>query len=226
MKRFKFLIIMAMLALLFPAISIGGAAWDDRNIPVLYQRASGNGATYTGLTAADVVTDGAGSVGISCAGHDFYTGSQVVITGSTSYDNTHTITAVSANSFTITYPYTAETMTNSYSVSVSLKPLTGDGFQLLGFSLRLDTAASTADSFSVTVDSAATSYSGATFDRDIWSTAGTNTTNGSMSGVKDIVKSYDTSDGYRYVPGDEIDFKWANTDSREWAIEILYRKRN
>jgi len=218
MKRFKFLIIMAMLALLFPAISIGGAAWDDRNIPVLYQRASGNGATYTGLTAADVVTDGAGSVGISCAGHDFYTGSQVVITGSTSYDNTHTITAVSANSFTITYPYTAETMTNSYSVSVSLKPLTGDGFQLLGFRLRCDTAPSTSEQFSVTVDSNATGYSGATLDHDIYSK--------DMSGVKDIVQTYDTTDAFRYVPGDEIDFKWANTDSREWAIEILYRKRN
>lgn len=224
MKRFNKMLMgfVVLLAVAFPVIT-NAAAWEEDQLSIQYLRAQGNGATYTGASGVGGTTGGT-SVSILASNHGFYTDTQITIAGTTNYNGTHTITAVDSDSFTIVHGYTAETFSGA-TAAVSLKPTTGDGFQFLGFRLRCDTAPSTAEQFSVTVDANPTSYSGGTFDHDIWSSAGSNTANGSMAGVKDIVKTYESTDMFRYVAGDEIDFIWDNTDNREWAIEILYRRR-
>jgi len=220
MKRFiKFLLMLLVLAMA-PGLAFseeGWRTWDAGVEKLVYQKASGGGATYTTITGV-TGTAGGTSVSIASANHMFYTGAEITINGTTYFDDTYAITARDSTSFTITFAATATALAETFSgatVSVSLKP--DVDFQLLGFTLCLDSAASTAEQLSITVDSNSTSYSTAEWDVDIYSK--------SMTGVKEIVKSFGMDEMYRYKGGDEIDVIWVNTDSREWTITLVWRRR-
>lgn len=209
----KFIITMILIAVfVIPSTAMAAAQiWNDSYPRVSYIRASGDGATYTNVDSVARVAGGTHVV-MSAAGHGFYTNAQVTIKGTTNYDGTHTLTAVTTDTFTFAHAYTAETLSGA-TVEVSLKPTGGDGFQFFGFFLSTSTAASTAEELTVTVNSNA----GASFDCDIYSK--------DLSGVESLVKLFDTTDLFRFVNGTAIDFTWANTDGVAWAIEILYRQR-
>jgi len=209
-KLIMLFMVLAMLAL--PVVARADTAWvdwDSGTVRTMTQRARGNSATFTFLTATAVVTDGAGSVGIASANHGFYTDAQVVISGTTNYDGTHTITAVQASSFTMLHKYTAETLGAADTVAVSIKP--NQEWQYLGYRLRTATAPSTAGQLSITLDSGTASD----FDLDIDDEA--------MLNTRSLFKSYDYTATTYFSSGDEVDFKWSNVDGVVWAIELKYR---
>lgn len=213
----KFFTMLAMVALIVsvlpaPSWAVTGKSgpWDETSLETFVQVAKGSGATYT-LLSAGAVTDGTTYVEISAANHLFYTGSQITIAGSTAYNGTHTITSVTAGAFRIKHKYTAETMAGTETVGVSLKPPVD--FQLLRFNIVCDTAPATAETLTITVDSS----SWAAFDPDLFTIA--------MAGTKTYFKTWDVDDYVRFLVGDEIDFRWVNTDARVWTIEIYWRKK-
>lgn len=221
MKRYiKLLTILALIV--FPSMALAAIqVWDEGNVQVEHLRASGNCATYTSVTGI-YGTSGSVLVTFAAGNHGFYTGSQITIAGTsnTSYDRTFTITAMDSDSFTVSIApstFSSYTTFSSATAAVSLKPPSGDGFQFLGFRLILDTAASTSEQLSVTVNANATPYSGAEYDNDLYSK--------DMSGVKEVIKNFDLNEPYRYESGDGIDFVWVNTDNREWTIDVIYRRR-
>ena len=219
------LLIFLLIAMIAPT---AGAAdvWNMEDVSVKYLRASGTSATYTSLSSGYTTTDGGGSaaagyiIGFQSAAHGLTAGSMVEIAGTANYTGVYSLTAVTTNSFSITTrtSFVAELMDGTETVSVSLRPNAspnsdGDAFQLLGFRLTLDAAASTVEPFTVTVDSNA----GSSYDNDIYIKT-------SMSGVKTITYTWPIGESNFFVAGDAVDFEWINTDGRTWAIEVLYRK--
>lgn len=84
----------------------------------------------------------------------------------------------------------------------------GQKFRLLKMELHIDTAPTTSQDFTITLDSKRSSrYDNVIYKRDL-----------SVGSVTDIL--YHFSDKDVYDAGDEIDIAYTNTDARTWGIRV------
>ena len=102
--------------------------------------------------------------------------------------------------------------TGAVAVATSIKPPSGTAFQLYGFYLNLSSAPTTSENFTVTLDSGG----GAAYDTNIY------TRDLTVGSVTDVVKMFD--EPIICTGGDEIDFAWANTDTRTYGLTIIWRR--
>ncbi len=102
--------------------------------------------------------------------------------------------------------------TGAVAVATSIKPPSGEAFQLYGFYLNLSAAPTTSENFTVTLDSGG----GAAYDANIY------TRDLTVGSVTDVVKMFD--EPIVCTGGDEIDFAWANTDTRTYGLTIIWRR--
>lgn len=81
-------------------------------------------AVTTKTLDAAAVVNRSPQVGIPCTGHGFVVGDVVTISGTTNYNRSFTIAAITnANEFTIVASYVAETLTSAAKITYSIKPL-------------------------------------------------------------------------------------------------------
>ena len=104
--------------------------------------------------------------------------------------------------------YTAR-ISGTTAVAYTLNPKFA--FQLMDFRAHIVTDTSTTASESLTLT--ADHHSGTPFDILLYTK--------SMVAVTDIYRSFDRM---RFVGGDEVDFAWANTNSKTWGLEVKYRR--
>ncbi len=98
--------------------------------------------------------------------------------------------------------------TGASALSYNLSYTDGD-YELLGFELHLNSAGAVAENFSVDLDSGA----GSVYDVNLYKV--------SMSGVSDIVYTYDNC---FYGPDDVIKFTWANAGGKTYGLTVRYRR--
>lgn len=92
-------------------------------------------------------------------------------------------------------------------VAFTLSPNTP--YQLMDFRFHTTASITASDSMTVTIDHATS----ASYDTLIYTK--------NMVSVTDIYRSFDRM---RQTSKDEVDFAWANSDSKSWGMEVKYRK--
>jgi hypothetical protein len=186
--------------------------WNERFVVEERIFASGSGAMNAVIDAAAVADNGDGTVELTCtAPHGFASGSHVYLTGLTNYSGEHVITAVSGAKFSILADYVAETPAGTETVTIRLHPEAR--FKLDEVRLTVNTAPTTSENFTVTLDSGL----GAAFDLCPCSL------DLSGSSVTDYLWQPDRVESYE--SDDALVFGWANTDGRTWGLEVKYRRR-
>lgn len=172
--------------------------------------ASGTKSMSTTLDNTAATLNGDGTVTLASTTHGFAVSSQIYIQGTTYYDGLHKLTAVAANSITFAVDdEQPETPAGSETIDVIIKPEVP--FTLHETRLTVNTAATTAEDFSTTLDSNA----GASWDLVIDPVA--------MLGETDIHRMPVRQ--FRFDDGDALLFDWTNTDGRTWALEVVYGVR-
>ena len=89
----------------------------------------------------------------------------------------------------------------------------GEAFELKEVRIHLNTASATVENLTITLDSG---IGGTAYDSVPW-TDGMNT-------VKDY--SWIPDKELHFTATDELDFAWANSDSRTWGLEVIWKKTN
>ena len=90
----------------------------------------------------------------------------------------------------------------------SVKPSGGERWALLEIRIHLDAASATAENFTVTLDS----VGGAAYDAVLFSQ--------DMNAVTNLVWHPDL--GRIFMPGDELDLAWTNTNTKTYGIEVIW----
>lgn len=109
-------------------------------------------------------------------------------------------------------------VTGAAAIATSVPVTTATGepagpFELLGFYLNLSAAGTTAEAFTVTLDSGGgAAYDTLAYTRDL-----------SDGSVTDLIKMFDTP--LVFTTGDQIDFAWPNTETRTYGLTILWRAK-
>ena len=182
--------------------------YDERYMVRKSYYATGTGAMGQTLDAAAAVKVGTDSVKIACTGHGLSVGAVIFIAGTTNYNGYHTITAKGTNDFTFVATFEAETIANTDTISHRLLP--GELFRLVEIRFHLNTAGSSTQNLTITVDSG----ENAVYDA--------------------VLESQDTDDlaDYNYCWGrdachhmnatDALIFAWTNTDGKTWGLEVIY----
>lgn len=156
-----------------------------------------------------------GAVQIPITGHGYQVGddfkkfNSIYISGSTNYNGVKKIIAVAANTVTIHAKYVAETFagTEIYQPAMTFD----EPWEFVGFKVHLNTASATAENFVLNIDA----WRGSAFDWNLF-TQDFNT-------VKDYIKTYDEPS----IPlnaRDAVIATWANTNNRNWGIELIGRR--
>jgi hypothetical protein len=92
----------------------------------------------------------------------------------------------------------------------SVKPVGDERWVLLEVRVHLGAASATSENFTITLDS----VSGAAYDALLFSQ--------DMNAVTDVVWHLDL--GRVFMPGDELDLAWANTNTETYGVEIIWGK--
>ena len=149
------------------------------------------------------------------AAHGFLAGSHVYIEGTTNYDGVHEIVSVpSTTTFNVVAKYVAETPAGSETVKVAIKP--NAEFRFVGFSIHMDTAPTTSESFTITLDA----IDGSQYDVNIY------TRNFSTNSDTDIIWTIPENAQIPYDRDDIIRVAWANTDDRTYGIKLWFVRRS
>lgn len=99
--------------------------------------------------------------------------------------------------------------TGSGAMDVTFDP--GGSCRIIQINLHLNTVSATEEEFSGDLDSA----NGTEYDVDIYTK--------DMDAVKDVILThYDLGDFFVFE-GDTVVFTWANSNSRTWGLEVVYR---
>ena len=139
--------------------------------------------------------------------HGFAVGSQIYIEGTTNYNGTHDVTAVTTSGITIRVPkYVAETPDGTETVAFVVDPECD--FVLYQIDLHLSAAAATSENLVVTLDAnAGSAYDLVVVTQDV-----------------NTLADY-TWTGERYFwNGDKLRFVMPNTDARTYGMEVKYRR--
>ena len=91
----------------------------------------------------------------------------------------------------------------------------GEAFQLLEVRVHLNTASATAENLTITMDAG---IGGTAYDT-VLLTKGMNT-------VKDYIWCPSPEEPRYFSATDELDFAWANSNSRTWGLEVTWQKTN
>jgi hypothetical protein len=139
--------------------------------------------------------------------HGFAVGSQVYIEGTTNYNGTHDITAVTTSGITIKVSeYVAETPNGTETVKFVVDPQCD--FVLYEVNLHLSSTATTSENFVAQLDANA----GSAYDLVVVSE--------DVQNVSDIAWS-----GEKYLfSGDKIRFTLPNTDGLTYGLDVKYRR--
>lgn len=100
--------------------------------------------------------------------------------------------------------------TGSAAMAITIAP--ADEFQLVEVRLTLDAASGTSENFTVTIDSAL----GSAYDHQLLST--------DMNAERYVTWVLSGDEERFFNSGDELDFAWTNSNTKDWALEIKYRK--
>jgi len=164
-------------------------------------------ATLKNTAVADAT---GGKVTFTSDAHGFLFPSNLYITGTTNYSGNRTVTAVTTNTITCYGTYVAETPAGTETISVILAP--GVSFEILEIRMHLNSAPTTSEYFTVTLDNnLGTYWDTVLYKHDF---AATSTT--------DLLWSPDRD--HTFDPGDKIVFAWNNTDTKTWGMEVKYRR--
>lgn len=152
-------------------------------------------------------------------GHGLLAGSLLYIQGSTNYNGLREIKSLpDANSMIVYAKFVAETLAGTetwktmftYDNIVQGELRAGSPFELLGFYLTLDAAATTAsEEFTITIDAA----KGSAWDNRVYTKV--------MNGVQHINNMFDTPK--ECAKGDKVNCVFANADTNTWGLTLFTR---
>lgn len=147
------------------------------------------------------------------AEHGYKVGAQIYIESTTNYNGLHEIVAVpSTTTFTIKAKYVAETPGGSETVKVAIVP--GARFVFVGFSIKMSSAPTTSESFTIKLDSA----DGSNFDVLIFSR------NWSTLSDTDLIWTTPEDELIPFEKDDILRIAWTNTDDRTYGLKLWFRR--
>ena len=184
--------------------------WNERLYSIGKQIWSGT-KVVNGTLTNTAVGGVTGAVVVTITAHGMTVGNTIIISGTTNYDGVHTITAIAANTITINATFVAETPAGSETYKQCFIPPGGEDFQVMEVRFTLSAAGGSAEAYTIDLDSG----NGAAWDAELDTVADTTAT------ASDIWKAWEER---RYFDSDDkITFEYANTNSRTWGIELIYR---
>jgi len=172
---------------------------------------SWNSLTLSATAVAESWIKGVKAVKLTTAATHYITaGSHVTIDGTVNYDGTHkTLTGTATTLLYIPSRFVAETTATADTVKFTLAP--GHPFEYGGFRLKLSAASATAEDLTITLDSGA----GAVYDTQIYAR--------DMNGIQYL--QWNLQDNpMPFDRLDELDFAWANTNTKTYGLEVFYRR--
>ena len=175
---------------------------------------SWNSITHKATTA--VVDNGflAGAPSVkftTAANHNLTAGSVITLDGSTYYDGMYLTLAGTATTLIYVHAkYIAETLTTTDTFKLTLAPECP--FEFGGFNLHLDAASLTAEDLTITLDAGA----GSVYDDNIY-TKDMNTLQNLIWNIKDNPLLFTHKD-------DQLDFAWANSNTKTYGLEVFWRR--
>lgn len=186
--------------------------WNEKFYQIDHAYLSGTKAINGTLANSAVVDNGNGTVGIVITAHGLTAGNYILIAGTTNYNGVHMIESVEdANTVNITAAYVAETPAGTETYKTCFQNPYHDAFQIMEIRLTLSAAGGANEAYSIKLDH----KEGAAWDVTLDSEANMTAV------VSDIWKAWLER---RYFNADDIIFfEYANTNSRTWGIEIVYR---
>uniref|UniRef100_A0A6M3IST8 Tail protein n=1 Tax=viral metagenome TaxID=1070528 RepID=A0A6M3IST8_9ZZZZ len=187
--------------------------WDERNYVIDKQYWSGTKTMHGLIKNAAAVDNGDGTVQIPMDAHGMSALNMVIIAGTTNYNGIHLIPSVSTNYINITATYVAENFGGSetWKTAFQIVP-TLDDYQVMEARLTLSAAGGTSENFTITLDSA----EGAAWDCTL------ETQDMNAVAFDDVIWGINER---RFFDGDDVLlFQYANSNSRTWGLELIYRR--
>lgn len=195
-------------------------------------RFKGTGS-WDGITlSAAAVVDGwlnrsTKKVKLTCAAnHNLTAGSAITINGTDNYDGTWlTLSGTAAKLIYIDAAYVAETTATGDTCKFTIAP--GHPWELGGFRITLNASSATSENLTVTVDSGA----GSVYDHRLL--AYDMDTVQYLAWYPPMILIDDSSPVANYNSGfvpiefgkdDEVDFAWANSNSKTYGLEVFWRR--
>lgn len=172
---------------------------------------SWNSITLSAAAAVDGwLGTGEKKVKLTCAAnHNLTAGSAITIEGTDNYDGTwKTLSGTATTLLYIPARYVAETTATADTCKLTLAPK--QEFEFGGFKLHLDAASATTENLTITCDAHADSV----YDIKIYSK--------DMNGVQDLIYIPETP--IPFAKDDELDFAWANSNTKTYGLEVLWRR--
>jgi hypothetical protein len=147
------------------------------------------------------------------AAHGFLVGSHVYIEGTTNYDGLAEILAVpAADTFTIKAKYVAETFGGTETVKVAIVP--DARFVFVGFSIKLSSAPSTSENFTITLDA----DDGSAYDVNVY------TRDFSSASDTDVIWTVPEDELIPFEKLDKLRIAWTNTDGRTFGLKLWFKR--
>lgn len=181
-------------------------AWE-----VDHQYNRGSSSLNPTLDNSAITNNGDGTVTIDVTGHGFIAGSWVRIDGTTNYDGFYELLSVNANDVTITADFVAETPGGTETMDAAFQAPQGKECKIMEVRLHLSAAGGAAEAYTIYLDSA----ENIAFDSILDTIA-------DMTLIQDDLTEWTDQNGFLDV-GDGLVFTFANSNSRTWGLEIIYR---
>jgi len=194
---------------------MGANVWDESKFVVEKQYWSGTKKINGTVDNAAVVDNGDGTVQIPITAHGMSEGNFIILAGTTNYNGVHEIVSLDTDYINITATYAAENLagTETYKNCFQINPNIQD-YQILEIRLTLSAVGGAAEAYSIDLDSA----QGAAWDVQL-------DTEANMTAVQYSIWKAWTERRY-FNGGDIITFSYANTNSKTWGIELIYRRQS
>lgn len=189
----------------------------NKNQPWNILRFIGTGSWNSITLSATAVVDGTDDTGkkvklTTAANHNLTVGSAITIKGTDNYDGTWlTLSSTATTLLYIPARYVAETTATGDTCKLTLAP--GHAFEFGGFKLTLNAAGGTAgENMTITVDAGANED----YDYQLYSQ--------DMETVRYL--NWNIQDNPEpFEKNDELDFAWPNANTREYGLEVYWRRK-
>lgn len=182
---------------------------DRKNYEEAQLIASGTKAMNTTFDNTAATLNGDGTVTLASTAHGFAANSMLFFASLSYYNGLQTASAVAANSITIAVDSEqAFTPAGTETITVTLYPQTA--FCFLEARLKLNTAPTTDENFTMTLDSG----HGSSYDVVLDTVP--------VLGDTSFHRVATRNDGFSFRHDDKLVFGWTNTDGRTWGLEVIY----